>query len=115
MGTARAAERLRPGDQKLQDQQRRYEESGLTVVAFCRGEGVPISTFYQRRARLRKQAREQPGVERAKAAAFIDAGAVTVAASTRSTMRSARANEITQCVEVRIDLGDGVVLHITRG
>lgn len=66
MGTRKAAERLRRSDGKLEVQQRRFDESGQSAVAFCRAEGIPISTFYQRRARLKKQGpekRSSPSVE----------------------------------------------------
>ncbi len=42
----------------LDDQQKRFEASGKTAVLFCREEGIPVSTFYQRRAHWKKGARE---------------------------------------------------------
>jgi hypothetical protein len=112
MGTRKAAERLRPGDGKLEDQQRRFDESGQSAVAFCRDEGIPVSTFYQRRARLKKLGQQKRGSP--SATRFIDAGALVVSAPTQPTRRSDSVTELKQGVEVRIDLGGGVVVHITR-
>ena len=45
---------------EFREQQLRYEASGKSVTAFCRGEGVAESTFYQRRAQLKGGKRAAP-------------------------------------------------------
>jgi hypothetical protein len=114
MGIRAKPARVSAAEAKLEDQQRRYEMSGKSAIAFCQDEGIPISTFYQRRARLRKKkaARSRPGAP-AVAGRFIDAGPMIVAPPALSlTPHPMRPSS--QRVEVRIDLGGGVVLHVTR-
>jgi hypothetical protein len=115
MGMRNTPAPLSGADAKLQDQQRRYEMSGKSAIAFCQDEGIPISTFYQRRARLKKKvAGRRPGA-RALAGRFIDAGAMIVAPPALPAMQMPhRMVQSSERVEVRIDLGGGVVLHVTR-
>jgi hypothetical protein len=111
MQAKRAA--LSAADARLQEMQRRYEMSGKRAIAFCEDEGIPISTFYQRLARLRKKAAgSRPGA-RAVAGRFIDAGPMIVAPPALSAMPH-HMRPSSEGVEVRIDLGGGVVLHVTR-
>ena len=70
-------------------------------------------TFYQRRARLKKQRQRGVADVAKRSATFIDAGAV-VAPSARAMMQSPSVRETSARVEVRIDLGGGVVLYVTR-
>ena len=46
MGTSRAVEGRLDRDARLHEQQLRFQQSGQTAVAFCRDEGVVLSTFY---------------------------------------------------------------------
>ena len=83
----------------------RQAESGLSVQAFCRREGLNAWTFYGWRSRLRAgAAAEQPPANGSTGVVptrgFIDLGALPSGAS--------------RC-EVRLDLGGGVVLHLVRG
>lgn len=86
----------------------RQNESGLSVRAFCEREGIKAVSLYGWRSRLRQEARGQsapePAPRRARpkkaAAEFIDLGSLT---SSRSR------------IEVRLDLGGGVLLHLVRG
>lgn len=98
----------------------RFASSGLGVGAFCRREGVCAASFYRWRnllgetGGLASQASVGPpsgrsvlgAEERSMAAdeptAFVDLGALT---------GSARGGRI----ELRIDLGEGLVLHLARG
>jgi hypothetical protein len=116
MGTRKEAARLRRDDDRLSDQQRRFEASGQSVAAFCRAEGIPVSTFYQRRARLKKQGRQRRNGNSAGAtmASFIDAGALVVSAPARPAALPLQATELRDGVEVRIDLGGGVVVRVAR-
>ena len=80
----------------------RQAASGLSVAAFCTREGLSAASFYQWRTRLRgaagaaarKVAGEPP------AHAFVDLGPLTMGAGR---------------VELRIDLGGGVVLQLSHG
>ena len=112
MGRAKAVGG-RHRDPRFQEQQRRFERSGKTAIAFCKDEGVALSTFYQRRARVKKQGQTRETGVAKRTATFIDAGALVVAPAVRA-MRSHSARESDARVEVRIDLGGGVVLHVSR-
>ena len=114
MGRATKAAGGRHRDPLLQEQQRRFESSGKTATAFCKDEGVALSTFYQRRARVKKQGHKGAAGVAKRTATFIDAGALVVAPAAGAMMRSHSARESDARVEVRIDLGGGVVLHVSR-
>lgn len=86
----------------------RYGTSGLTVQAFCRRETVSTASFYRWRSMLeaRTPAEEPPPKVSIAAAAsptpgFVDLGALRA-------MRSSR-------LELRLDLGGGLLLHLVRG
>jgi hypothetical protein len=97
----------------------RYAASKLTVEAFCRREAVPVGTFYGWRARLRAcDADAAPAPQTALALSpspFLDLGSVNSLASSAASPgcdhapHHARTN-----IDVRLDLGGGVVLHIVR-
>lgn len=97
---------------QLDEQQRRFESSGKTAIAFCQDEGVVLSTFYQRRARWKKQRATVQAKSRKQVARFVDAGEVMAAAPL--PVRAQVAREISEHVEVRLELGGGVVLYVTR-
>ena len=91
----------------------RFGESGTTVSAFCAREGLSTSSFYRWRERLgpvgdaagaapRRGGRSELAVPPS-AAGFIDLG--HLAAPTRETGAG---------LELRLDLGGGVVLQIVR-
>lgn len=114
MSRATKAAGGRQRDPRFQEQQRRFERSGKTATAFCKDEGVSLSTFYQRRARVKKQGQARATGVAKRTATFIDAGALVVAPAASAMMRSDSARESDARVEVRIDLGGGVVLHVSR-
>ena len=106
---------------EVREQQRRYEASGLCVTAFCRGEGVAESTFYQRRATLKRGKRATHWVvgtmtDSKGGACFIDAGPIVMAVPSDSAVRTPReaAGEPGVGVEVRLELGGGLVLYVRR-
>jgi putative transposase len=91
----------------------RFGESGTTVSVFCAREGLSMSSFYRWRERLgsvgeaggaapRRGGRSELA-ERPRAAGFIDLG--HLAGPTR---------EAGAGLELRLDLGGGVVLQIVR-
>lgn len=81
----------------------RFEESGLTAVAFCEREGVSSKSFYRWRLRLRGSASQAEMVKEASvtnpAAGFVDLGALRGGSSR---------------LELRLDLGAGMLLHLVR-
>jgi hypothetical protein len=91
----------------------RFGEAGTTVNAFCAREGLSASSFYRWRERLgsvgdaggaapRRGGRSERAVP-PRAAGFIDLG--HLATPTR---------EASAGLELRLDLGGGVVLQIVR-
>ena len=93
----------------------RYAASKLTVDAFCRREAVPAGTFYGWQARLRaRHADASPVLQTARPLSpspFLDLGPVNNLAS--SAVSPGRDHAHTR-LDIRLDLGGGMVLHIAR-
>lgn len=79
----------------------RFKASGLGVRAFCRREAVSAASFY-RWQHLLSDERNQEG-DRGTVPAFVDLGALNSAAP------AARPR-----IDLTLDLGDGLVLHLVR-
>ena len=95
----------------------RYARSGQTVQAFCRGEAVPVGTFYGWQARLRTRDVKAVAVQQRVPAPspFVDLGAVNgPAAHAEEPVRDNTLHHPRGGIDVRLDLGGGVVLHIAR-
>ena len=116
-----------------ESEQARFEASGLTVREFCRQNSLGVSTFYQRRSLLRDLGAPASSVHRASedkppvspiGAGFVDAGVMelrqrkTEGSKTRSVASapsgSGLRDEEHPALELRLDLGMGVVLTIVR-
>jgi transposase-like protein len=89
---------------------RRFEGSGDSVVAFCKREGLNTSSFHRWRGRLaRTTAAASPSQEpreptrQSAAANFIEMGSMGVA------------SQLAGRLEVRLELGGGLVLQLVRG
>lgn len=84
----------------------RFSESGLSVSQFCEQEGIGAASFYHWRSRLSSPRTARKSRTRAAAIAatprsdFLDLGTLG-----RSSSR----------MEVRLELGGGIVVHLTRG
>ncbi len=90
-----------------------FEASGLSMPAFCQREGIAESTFYAWRARLhggrRRVKAAVPGATRG----FIQLGGIS--ASGVSALASPTRTDTASWLEIKLDLGAGVVLHLRRG
>ena len=87
---------------------RRFEGSAESVTGFCKREGLHTSSFrrWQRRLTatpITTPAREREATRQASAASFIEMGAVGAA------------SQATGRLEVRLELGGGLVLQLVRG
>lgn len=82
----------------------RFKASGRQVAEFCNSESVSEASFYRWRKQL-CAAVDAPGTT----ARFIDAGALAPAVAP-----AASAHQGTPELEVRLELGHGLVLHIVR-
>lgn len=94
----------------------RHAASGQSVIAFCRSEAVAEGTFYAWRTRLLgRDADAAPTPPAIKASSFIDLGSVKNLGVSDAPRRCDESPDVAPTgIEVRIDLGGGVVLTITR-
>ena len=93
----------------------RYAGSKLTVEAFCLSEAVSVASFYGWRTRLRSGRGNVLQASRTIAAPFIDLGSVSHRAiSTTAIGDTHLAHHESAAINIRLDLGGGMVLHIAR-
>ena len=90
----------RRGRQEWETVIARFAESGLGVEPFCVREGLSESTFRRWRSLLGEPSTQcaAPAMERI---GFVDAGTLKLGGTGR--------------LELRLELGDGVILHLSRG
>ncbi len=97
----------------------RFAASKLTVEAFCQSEAVSVASFYGWRTRLRNSQGNALAAPRAlpvaAASPFIDLGPVRHRAiSTTALIDTHVAHHQPAAINIRLDLGGGMVLHIAR-
>ena len=97
----------------------RFAASKLTVEAFCLSEAVSVASFYGWRTRLRNSQGNALTAPRAlpvaAASPFIDLGSVSHRAiSTTASIDTHLAHPEPAAINIRLDLGGGMVLHIAR-
>ena len=117
-------------EQRFESEQGLFKASGLTVREFCRRHNISPSGFYSRRANITNIAEVGAlaslitSPELINTAGFIDAGLLKkskpkkvggVKANAQITEASTASTALTPtALELRIDLGAGVVLTLTR-
>ena len=111
-------------EQRFESEQELFKASGLTVREFCRRHNISPSGFYSRRANSVDFGARVPLItppELANTASFIDAGLLKKSKATKVgdvKARAQKAEALTHltptALELRIDLGAGVVLTLTR-
>ena len=84
----------------------RHASSGKSISAFCRDEAISEGNFYAWRSRLRVATINSPSRLQKRPAPFIDLGVVKDSSNNAPLAHSN--------MEVRIDLGGGISLTITR-
>ena len=94
----------------------RQAASGRSVAAFCRDENLAESTLYYWRKRLGAAvAARRAQRSTAVATPFLDLGPIKTATPIHSPpLAYDTANPSVAAIEVRLELGGGVVLHIAR-
>ena len=97
----------------------RFAVAKQTVEAFCRSEAVSVASFYGWRTRLRnsqgKALTAPRAVPVAAASPFIDLGSISHRAiSTTASIDTDVAHHEPAAINIRLDLGGGMVLHIAR-
>ena len=90
----------RRGRQEWQAVIARFAESGLGIEPFCIREGLSESSF-RRWRRLLGVPCSQPAAPVMEPTGFVEAGSLNLGGTGR--------------LELRLDLGDGVILHLSRG
>jgi hypothetical protein len=93
----------------------RHAASGMSIAAFCRAEGISAANFYAWRARLANEVHDRI-VRPMPQSGFIDIGAVNGVVESGATGHSPAPTSPARSLgtDIRIDLGDGIVLTITR-
>ncbi len=80
----------------------RFERSALSVSAFCARESISVANFYRQRGLLGGSVCAKPPGPQSQPA-FVDLGSIGGAPAEHSRL------------ELKIDLGEGLVLHLVRG
>ena len=114
MESPKQSQQLSPRQQQWHDEQKQFEASGLTARKFCQVHQLNPSTFYKRRERLAELSTDNVIAPSQKVVTFSDAGSIDP-----SVKPSARAHELVDSQapptsELRIDLGAGITLTLTR-
>ena len=101
---ARARRRWR-GAEEWRLLMERFAGSGQDLETFCQAEGVSVASFYRWRRLLQEaSAKRTPHAE----PAFLDLGPL------RSTPGSDTGSKSSSHLELTLDLGGGLVLHLRR-
>ncbi|WP_299161439.1 IS66 family insertion sequence element accessory protein TnpB [Accumulibacter sp.] len=79
----------------------KFDASGLGVEAFCQREAISAASLYRWRNLLGNGGDGVESVARVTAPAFVDLGTLGAAASAPR-------------IDLKLDLGDGLVLHLVR-
>jgi hypothetical protein len=82
-----------------------FDQSALSVEAYCRRESISAGSFYRWRGILGGKTRMRSDVTavRDTAPAFVDIGSLNAAPVHRPRL------------DLKLDLGEGLVLHLVRG
>ena len=83
----------------------RRTASGLSVVAFCQREGIAQSSYARWRAQLAHVARDAGTAASPTGVGFVDAGLLAHRATAETSDR----------LNLTLELGHGIVLHVVRG
>ena len=103
--------------EEWRDRLAHQQSSGQSIAGFCRKEGITEGQFYGWRSRLRKKEALVILPITKEASPFIEIGSVKagdIDQSTPPTLSHHKKADSSQSLEVRIDLGSGVVLQILR-
>jgi hypothetical protein len=80
--------------------------SGKTVAQFCRDTAIALSVFYAWKSRL-NHSKDAPRVRPVTAKSFIDLGSVKLRGAPSKVLSDS-------ALSIRLDLGSGISLSITR-
>jgi hypothetical protein len=80
----------------------RFARSGLSVEAFCQREAISVASFYRWRGLLGEGCLGGDVVHHPPAPAFVDLGALNCTSLARPRL------------DLRLELGDGLIVHLVR-
>ena len=80
----------------------KFDDGGLGIEAFCRRHAISAASFYRWRRLLDDGSGGGAAVGNDTAPAFVDLGTLNSVSSSRPR------------IELKLDLGDGLVLHLVR-
>lgn len=83
----------------------RQAASGLPAAAFCQREGIAHSSYARWRTQLAHAARDAGAAPSPIGAGFVDAGVLAHRVTADTAER----------IDLRLELGHGIVLHVVRG
>jgi hypothetical protein len=114
MQSPKQSQQLSPRQQQWHDEQKQFEASGLTARKFCQLHQLNPSTFYKRRERLAELSTDNVIVPSQKVVTFIDAGSIDSSVKPRIRAPELVDSQASPTLELRIDLGAGITLTLTR-
>ena len=114
MQSPKQSQQLSPRQQQWHDAQKQFEASGLTARKFCELNQLNPSTFYKRRERLVELSVDHLVGAGQKVATFIDAGSIDAAVKSRTCEPESVDSQAPPILKLRIDLGAGITLTLTR-
>ncbi len=114
MQSPKQSQQLNPRQQQWRDEQDQFEASGLTARKFCELHRLNASTFYKRRERLAELSADNVVAAGQKVATFIDAGSIESVVKSRAREPELMHAPAPTALELRIDLGAGIILTLTR-
>jgi hypothetical protein len=113
MQSPKQSQQLSPRQQQWHDEQKQFEASGLTARKFCQLHQLNQSTFYKRRERLAELSADNVAAGQ-HASMFIDAGSIDSSVKPRVCEPELVDSQAPPILELRIDLGAGITLTLTR-
>lgn len=102
MKEAGKARRARRSESQWRALLARHQTSGLGIQAFCRSEQISEASFYRWRTILKGHRQEGASAEQDTVPAFVDLGALESVVAVKPTL------------DLRLELGDGLTLHLVR-
>lgn len=103
MATNQESGRARRSEDEWRQVLSRFVGSGLAVDAFCDREGISDTSFYRWRSRLGAPMGRSDALVSSASASFVDVGPLRGETTPRGRL------------EVTLDLGGGLQLHLVRG
>ena len=114
MQSPKQSQQLSPRQQQWRDEQEQFEASGLTARKFCELHRLNASTFYKRRERLAELSADNVAAAGQHASMFIDAGSIDSAVKPSAREPELVDSQAPPTLELRLDLGAGIILTLTR-